>query len=113
MSGTVRSAPNEYKKLKREDYGSDDSYHEAIKNYIDNRTILKDYFHIDPKDCFVLFRLKGIKGEAQYISGSIIRFLIEKYRITNIGIEELLINISSKYDEFKLNIDNEIKKLKS
>lgn len=52
-------------------------------------------------------------NKAQYISGSIIRFLIEKYRITNIGIEELLINISSKYDEFKLNIDNEIKKLKA
>lgn len=68
-SGTVIAAPDKYKKLERKDYENEDLYYKAIKNYIENRTIeerisiLKDYYHIEPRDCFVLFRLKGIKGD--------------------------------------------------
>ncbi|MDD4822317.1 MAG: hypothetical protein PHI48_07140 [Bacteroidales bacterium] len=66
--GTVSSAPNTYKGLNREDYDNKKSYHKAIEDYIEKRSIeerisiLSDYYNIEPKDCFVLFRLKGIKG---------------------------------------------------
>jgi hypothetical protein len=52
-------------------------------------------------------------NKAQSISGSIIRFLIERYRTSNCGLDEILIDVSSIYDEFILNIDNEILKLKN
>lgn len=52
-------------------------------------------------------------NKAQNISGSIIRYLIEKYRTSNRGLDEILIDVSSTYDEFILNIDNEILKLKN
>ena len=52
-------------------------------------------------------------NKAQNISGSIIRFLIEKYRTSNQELDDILIDISTKYDEFILNIDYEILKLKA
>jgi len=52
-------------------------------------------------------------NKAQNISGSIIRFLIEKYRTSNQELDDILIDISTKYDEFILNIDYEISKLKA
>ncbi len=67
--GTIFSAPNTYKGLNIEDYDNKESYHKVIEDYIENRTIeerisiLKDYYYIEPKDCFVLFRLIGIKGD--------------------------------------------------
>jgi len=80
------------------------------------------------KDIVLIYRLRNLiahnavypeylidlyANKAQYISGSIIKFVIEEYRITNLGLEEILVNISSKYDEFILNIDSEILKLKT
>jgi len=67
-SGTVLSAPNTYKGLNRNDYDTEESYYKAIEDYIENRSleerisVLGFYYYIEPKDCFVLFRLKGIKG---------------------------------------------------
>jgi len=67
--GTVYIAPNTYKGLNIEDYDNKESYHKALEFYIENRTIeerisiLRDYYYIEPKDCFVLFRLEGIKGD--------------------------------------------------
>jgi len=52
-------------------------------------------------------------NKAQYISGSIIRFLIEKHRTSNRRLDDIIIDVSSKYDEFILNFDNEILKLKT
>ena len=68
-SGTVFSAPNTYKGLNRNDYNTEESYYKAIEDYIENRSIeerisvLGVYYYIEPKDCFVIFRLKGIKGD--------------------------------------------------
>ncbi|MFA5045636.1 MAG: hypothetical protein WC542_06885 [Paludibacter sp.] len=68
-SGTVLNAPNTYKGLNRNDYDTEESYYKAIEDYIENRSVeerisfLGVYYYIEPKDCFVLFRLKGIKGD--------------------------------------------------
>lgn len=68
-SGAVLRAINTYKGLIRENFSNDESYYKAIEDYIENRTIkerisiLRDYYYIEPKDCFVLFRLTGIKGD--------------------------------------------------
>ena len=65
----VVAAPDSYKEFNREDYESEELYYTAIKEYIENRNIkerisvLKDYYHIEPKECFVLFRLQGLKGD--------------------------------------------------
>lgn len=68
-SGVVHIAPSFYKGLNRNDYDTEESYYKAIEDYIENRSaeerisILRDYYYIEPKDCFVLFRLTGIKGD--------------------------------------------------
>jgi hypothetical protein len=68
-NGTVLSAPNIYKELNRNDYDTEESYYKAIEDYIENRSVeerisvLGAYYYIEPKNCFVLFRLKGIKGD--------------------------------------------------
>lgn len=75
--GTVYIAPNTYKGLSIEDYDNKESYHKAIEVYIENRTIeerisiLRDYYYIEPKDCFVLFRLIGIKGDTNCLINDI------------------------------------------
>lgn len=51
-------------------------------------------------------------NKAQHISCRMIRYLIDKSRISNDSLEEILIDTSSKYDEFMLNITNEIERLK-
>ncbi|MDP4201901.1 MAG: HEPN domain-containing protein [Bacteroidota bacterium] len=67
--GAIVSAPNTYRGLCRENFANEDSYYKAIEDYIDNRSVeerisvLKNYYYIEPKDCFVLFRLEGIKGD--------------------------------------------------
>jgi len=67
--GTVLRAPNTYKGLNRNDYDTEESYYKAIEDYIENRSVeerisfLGVYYYIEPKDCFVLFRLKGIKED--------------------------------------------------
>jgi hypothetical protein len=71
--GTVCRAPNTYKSLNREDYVNEESYYKAIEDYIENRpieeriSILSDCYYIKPKDCFVLFRLKGIKADIDFM----------------------------------------------
>lgn len=68
-SGAVHIAPSSYKGLNRNDYDTEESYYKAIEDYIENRSaeerisVLRDYYYIEPKDCFVLFRLTGIKGD--------------------------------------------------
>jgi len=68
-SGTVLSALNTYKGLNKNDYDTEESYYKAIEDYIENRSVeerisvLGVYYYIEPKDCFVLFRLKGIKED--------------------------------------------------
>ncbi len=52
-------------------------------------------------------------NKVQKISSEIIRYLIEKYRKLNLGIDDILIDTISDYDEFVLNIDTELLKLKS
>lgn len=52
-------------------------------------------------------------NKIQMISCVIVRYLIDKYRTENLGIDEILINIVSDYDEFKLDIEERITKLKS
>ncbi len=66
--GDILCAPDTYKGLNKDYYANNDLYYEAIEKVIANRTIaervsvLKDTYYIEPKDCYVLIRLEGIKG---------------------------------------------------
>jgi hypothetical protein len=62
---------------------------------------------------YPIYLIDSYSNKVQNISGSIIRFLIEKYRTSNRELDDILIDVSSKYDEFILNIDDEILKLKT
>lgn len=51
------------------DYENEEEYHKAVNEYFENKTIyqeidvVRNYYKISPKQCFVLVRLEGIKGE--------------------------------------------------
>lgn len=76
-SGDIIFAPQTYRELCRKDFNSDDLYHEAIKARRKKRTIserisvLTDCYYEEPKDCFVLIRLTGIKGDIDCMVGDI------------------------------------------
>lgn len=71
--GTVVSAPDSYQEISKQNYNNEELYYSAVKKRIENRTVeermctLKETYFIEPKNCFALFRLKGIKGDIDYM----------------------------------------------
>lgn len=61
---------------------------------------------------FPKYSIKYYANKVEIISGSIIKSLIEKNRKTNWSIDDILIDISIKYEDFKSNINEKIRKLK-
>ena len=61
---------------------------------------------------FPKYLIKYYANKIEIISGSIIKLLIEKYRKTNWSLDDILIDVSIKYEDFKSTIDERIKSLK-
>lgn len=71
--GRIVYAPDSYRGISKQDYNNEELYYSAVKESIDNRTveervyILKEFYFIEPKNCYALFRLEGIKGDIDYM----------------------------------------------
>lgn len=61
---------------------------------------------------FPKYLIKYYANKIEIISGSIIKLLIEKYRKTNWSLDDILIDVSIIYEDFKSNINEKIKMLK-
>lgn len=65
----VLIAPDEYLNLKKEDFGTEKEYFEAIKNKIKNRSLaericeMKQFFHNERNNYTVIIEVKGFQGE--------------------------------------------------
>ena len=77
-SGNIVYAENTYKNLKKEDFETEQLYYNAISELIANKSVadrvwaIKDYFYIEPRDCYAIIRLEGIKGkDVDYMIGDI------------------------------------------
>ena len=61
---------------------------------------------------FPKYMIKYYANKIEIISGSIIKLLIEKSQNTNWDLDDILIDVSIKHEEFKSNINEKIKALK-
>lgn len=61
---------------------------------------------------FPKYLIKYYANKIEIISGCVIKLLIEKYRKTNWSLDDILIDVSIKYEDFKSTIDERIKYLK-
>lgn len=61
---------------------------------------------------FPKYLIKYYATKIEIISGCVIKLLIEKYRKTNWSLDDILIDVSIKYEDFKSTIDERIKYLK-
>ena len=74
---TVLQAPNDYKGLNRNDFESEELYHEAVSDYIQRRSIkeklesLYEHFHRTEEDAIALMRLSNIKGDINVQIGDV------------------------------------------
>ena len=69
----VLIAPDEYLDLKREDFDTEKEYFKAIKNKIQNRSLvericeMKKFFHNERNNYTVIIEVNGIRGKLDYI----------------------------------------------
>ena len=116
----IVSSPESYYEIRREDYNSQEKYHEQLIKRIEARTVserfdnLREKFSIDEKDAIVIVRMKGIQGEEDFIMGDVTfyspkhkLFITEEPSISNIETlpddeEQKIINaaIPVKYKSF-------------
>ena len=99
VSGKIIYAEETYKNLHEKDFGTKEMYYEAITKAISGKSIpekiltIKDFFYLEPKNCFVLIRLDGLKGkDVDYMIGDIniysphVKKYISNESISNIEI---------------------------
>lgn len=95
--GCVIAAPTEFEKLKLSDFSSEEEYHEAVGEYIRNRSVyqcldvLKYYYDAPSRDAYFLVRLNGLKGQVDDYIGDINiyspkkrRYVIGGFSISNV-----------------------------
>ena len=62
-------AKNTYKNLRKEDFETEQLYYKAISKQIKNKTVadrvlaIKEYFYLEPSNCYAILRLEGVKGK--------------------------------------------------
>lgn len=71
-NGKVEYAPKEYEGIKLSDYSNEETYYEAVSEFIKHRSvgqklkIINNYFDRSNQNVYVLIRLNGIKGDIDY-----------------------------------------------
>lgn len=95
--GEVIAAPSEYESIKKSDFASEEEYHRAIAEYIENRDVvkclelLKYYYYQDPQEAFFIVRLNGLKGiiddkigEINIYSPKVKRYIKHEYSLSDV-----------------------------
>ena len=75
--GKVVAAPDTFEGIKREDYSSEEDYHNAIELYLSSLSIDKilrripDFFYKEKYEVYVILRLTGLKGGIDGMIGDV------------------------------------------
>lgn len=71
-------AKSTFKNLRKDDFETEQLYYKAISEQIKNKSVadrvlaIKDYYYLEPSNCYAILRLEGVKGkDVDYMIGDI------------------------------------------